>query len=155
MNARNEHRQARNSALLIIAAAVVAMLFSSVADAQIVEAEATVKWTLPTHDTLGQPLEGENALQKVQLYIALAPIPDDPVTLVPIELPPVAESFAYENEVPNGSTLYFRLKACNDICSDMSEEAIKPVRVSVPNVPTGVTVTLRLNLKANAEVDSQ
>lgn len=119
------------------------------AQAQTVTAEANVTWTLPTTDTLGAPLTGENALQRVELYVSTSPIADD-TTITPIELPPGATTYVYEQAVPNGSTLYFRLRACNQICSALSEDtpqSRKQIRVSVPNVPTGVTVTLRVNLE--------
>ena len=118
------------------------------AQAQTVTAEANVSWTLPTTDTLGQPLTGDRALTKVQLYVSTSPITDD-TTVTPIDLPPGATTYVYEQAVPNGSTLYFRVRACNQICSALSEDtpqSRKQIRVSVPNVPTGVTVTLKVNL---------
>ena len=119
------------------------------AQAQTVTAEADVQWTLPTTDTLGDPLTGENALQRILLYVSTSPITED-TEITPIELPPGATNHAYEQAVPNGSTLYFRLRACNAMCSALTEdtpESRKEIRVSVPNVPTGVTVTLRVNLE--------
>lgn len=119
------------------------------AQAQTVTAEANVTWTLPTTDTLGDPLTGANALTKVQLYVSTSPITDE-TTLPPIELPPGATTYTYEQSVPNGSTLYFRVRACNAMCSALSEDtpqSRKQIRVSVPNVPTGVTVTVRVNLE--------
>lgn len=114
-----------------------------------VEAEATVNWTLPTTDTLGQPLEGDRALRRVLLYVSTSPIVDA-ASITPIDLGPGDTTYVYERSVPNGSTLYFRVAACNAICSGLSEdtpESRKEIRVSVPNVPTGVTVTLRVNLE--------
>lgn len=134
--------------LAIFTLTVLALAIAQRAEAQTVTAEATVTWELPTTDTLGGPLTGANALTKVQLYVSTSPITEN-TTITPIDLPPVAQSFAYEQDVPNGSTLYFRLRACIEICGPLSEataQSQKEVRVSVPNVPTGVTVTLRVNL---------
>ncbi len=111
-----------------------------------VTVEVDLEWTLPTEDTLGQPLTGERALQKVQVYGDTAPIPDDATTPI-VELPPAATTYEWEGEVANGSTLYFRLRACNDLCSAMSNEAFREVRISVPDVPTGITITVRVNLQ--------
>ena len=132
-------------AYLTIAALLGFLALVQTANAQTVTAEADVSWTLPTTDTLGGPLTGSNALTKVQLYVSTSPIADD-TTMTPIELAPGATTYAYEQAVPNGSTVYVRLKACNAVCSGFSSEASKEIRVSVPNVPTGVTVTLRVNL---------
>lgn len=134
--------------VIAILAAVLACVGIRLAVAQTVTAEANVTWTLPTTDTLGQPLTGDRALTKVQLYVSTSPIADD-TTVTPIELPPGATTYTYEQSVPNGSTLYFRVRACNAMCSALSEDtpqSRKQIRVSVPNVPTGVTVTLKVNL---------
>jgi hypothetical protein len=136
---------AARAGVIAILAAVLACIGIRLAEAQTVTAEANISWTLPTTDTLGQPLTGESALRQVKLYVSTSPITDE-TTLQPIELPPVAQSFAYESEVPNGSTLYVRVRACNSLCSAMSEQVTKEIRVSVPSIPTGVTVTLRVNL---------
>jgi len=145
---RSEQKRilARAAAYILILALIG--LHATMALAQTVTAEADVSWTLPTTDTLGQPLTGDRALKKVQLYVSTSPITDD-TTVTPIDLPPGATTYVYEQAVPNGSTLYFRLRACNQICSALSAdtpESRKEIRVSVPNVPTGVTVTLQVNL---------
>jgi len=134
--------------VIAILAAVLACVGIRLAEAQTVTAEANISWTLPTTDTLGQPLTGDRALRKVQLYVSTSPITDD-TTVTPIDLPPGATTYTYEQSVPNGSTLYFRVRACNAMCSALSEDtpqSRKQIRVSVPNVPTGVTVTLKVNL---------
>ena len=136
-------------AYLTIVALLGFLAMVQTAQAQTVTAEADVQWTLPTTDTLGAPLTGENALQRVELYVSTSPIADD-TTITPIELPPGATTYTYEQSVPNGSTLYFRARACNTMCSALSDDtpqSRKEIRVSVPNVPTGVTVTLRVNLE--------
>lgn len=138
----------RLAAYLAIAGLLGFVAVVQTADAQTVGAEADVTWTLPTTDTLGGPLTGANALTKVQLYVSTSPIADD-TTLTPIDLAPNAATYAYEQAVPNGTTLYFRVRACSQVCSALSADtpqSRKEVRVSLPNVPTGVTVTLRVNL---------
>lgn len=100
-------------AYLTIVGLLAFLAMMQTANAQTVTAEANVSWTLPTTDTLGQPLTGENALRQVKLYVSTSPITDD-TTLQPIELPPGATTYTYEQ--------------------------------AVPNVPTGVTVTLQVNL---------
>lgn len=137
-------------AYLTIVALLGFLAAVNTAQAQTVTAEAVVSWTLPTTDTLGAPLTGENALQRVELYVSTSPIADD-TTITPIELPPGATTYTYEQAVPNGSTLYFRARACNAVCSELSADTPQSrvqVRVSVPNVPTDVTVTLRVNLSS-------
>src|SRR5690606_36756780 len=102
------------------------------------------------------PLTGENALQRVELYVSTSPIADD-TTITPIDLPPGATTYTYEQSVPNGSTLYFRARACNTMCSALSDDtpqSRKEIRVSVPNVPTGVTVTLRVNLEVQRRANA-
>lgn len=131
--------------VIAILAAVLSCTWMRLAEAQTVTAEANIAWTLPTHDTLGHPLSADNALKQVKLYVSTSPITDE-TTLPAIDLPPVAQSFAYESAVPNGSTLYVRVRACNSLCSAMSEQVTKEIRVSVPGIPTGVTVTLQVNL---------
>lgn len=141
-------RKLRALELLFLVLLFLALFAALPAQAQTppeVVAEADLSWTLPTTDTLGAPLTGENALQKVQVYASTSPIGND-TTLPPIELPAAAQTFEYTGSVANGSTLYFRVRACNAVCSALSSEATKEVRVSVPNVPTGVTVTVRVRL---------
>lgn len=131
--------------ILFLLAIVLAGLVGH-ARAQSVEALADVSWTLPTTDTLGDPLTGASALTKVQVFASTTAIPEIGATPI-VELPAGAKTYAYQGEVPNGSTLYFRVAACNALCSALSPQATKEVRVSVPGVPTGVTITLRVNLQ--------
>lgn len=121
------------------------------AQAQQVTAEASVSWTLPTTDTLGDPLTGDSALQKVQVLVSTSSIPDSGAGATVIELTGTPATYEYSTQVPNGSTLYFRVAACNAICSVLSNQATKAIRVSVPGVPTGVTVTLRVVLDVGAQ----
>ena len=113
-----------------------------------VSAEADLSWTLPTTDTLGQPLIGDRALQKIQVFVGTEPIPDVGATPA-FELPAGSTTFVYTGAVPNGSTLHFRLAACSALCSSLTGTVTKEIRVSVPTVPTGVTVTLRVNLNVS------
>lgn len=137
--------------LSIIIVLLVLAGFAGAAMAQDhVTVEVDLEWVLPTTDTLGEPLTGINALQKVQVYGDTQPIPADATQPI-IELPPAATTYEWEGEVANGSTLYFRLRACNDLCSAMSNEAFREVRISVPDVPTGITIQVRVNLQLTAD----
>lgn len=132
--------------LILFLLAIVLIAAIGAARAQSVEAQADLSWTLPTTDTLGDPLTGASALTKVQVFASLSAIPDTGATPL-VELAAGATAYDYQGEVPNGSTLYFRVAACNALCSALSPQATKEVRVSVPGVPTGVTITLKVNLQ--------
>ncbi len=86
----------------------------------------------------------------MQVYGDTAPIPPDATNPI-VELPPAATTYEWEGEVVNGSTLYFRLRACNELCSAMSNEAFREIRISVPNVPTGITINVRVNLQLTVD----
>lgn len=106
---------------------------------------AAVNWTLPTLATDGSALTGPQALTKLQLFVAPATIPINVGGSPTVELPPAATSHAYSTTAPNGSTLFFRLRACNaGGCSALSNEATKTIQVAVPGVPTGVGVTVTI-----------
>src|SRR5690554_2931746 len=100
MTTRRQVILARLFAYLTIEALLGFVAAVQTAQAQTVTAEANVSWTLPTTDTLGQPLTGDRALTRVQLYVSTSPIADD-TTVTPIELPPGATTYAYEQAVPN------------------------------------------------------
>lgn len=122
-------------------------LFVLVADAQAVEtvaATANVSWTPPTTNTDGSPLTD---LKEHKLYVDTVPI-TDATTGAPIRVPVGTSTYTYKASIPNGSTLYFRLKACNaaDVCSVFTPEVQKRVLILVPGVPTGVQVTVTVTI---------
>jgi len=131
--------------IALLAISVVGMSRGYAADPAQVTATASMSWTLPTTDTLGGQLAGTNALKKVQVFISPNSIPDAGATPT-LELGPAATTYQYQGVVPNGSTLYFRVAACNDVCSSLSAQATKAFIVSVPNAPTGLQVTVTVNL---------
>lgn len=138
-------------------AALTALLLGARADAQTtqqVQATASLSWTNATTGCIGnlcnQPLTGADALTKVQVFSSQSAIADTS-TLTPVaELPPTATSYQYTATVPNGSTLYFRVKNCNAICGPFSNEVSKAVRIIVPGLPTGVQVTVTVTLTTGA-----
>ena len=116
-----------------------------------VQASAALSWTLPTTGCVGtvctSPLTGTDVLTKLQVYASQAAITDASTAAPVAELPATATSYSYTASVPNGATLYFRVKACNaGGCSGYSSQASKAVRIVVPNVPAGVAVTVTVTL---------
>ena len=107
-----------------------------------VPAQAAVTWTLPTVATDGTPLTGSQAITKVQGFASIAPIPD--ATSAPTaEIDGAPTKWQYTTTAPNGSTLYFRVRACNiGGCAALSNQATKVIKVEVPGVATGVQVTI-------------
>lgn len=125
------------------------LIFSGRAHAQTqppVTASAQVTWTLPTLTTDGKPLTGADALTKLQVFASPATIPDSTSATPTAELGPTATSYAYTTIVPNGTTLYFRLRACIQQCGALSNEASKLIRVAIPGVATGVSVTVTVTV---------
>lgn len=129
-------------------------LFAGLAGAQTsppVQASAALSWTLPTTGCVGStctsPLTGADALTKLQVFVAQSAIADTSTADPVAELAANAVSYAYTASVPNGATLYFRVKACNASgCSPFSAQVSKAVRIIVPNVPTGVAVTVTVTI---------
>jgi hypothetical protein len=129
----------------IFAAAFLA-LFAGIAGAQTpppVPASAVLSWTLPTTALDGTVLTGPQALSEVQVFAATSAIPNASLTQPVAKLPGTATTYTYTTTAPNGSSLFFRVKACNvGGCSDFSNEAVKRITVSVPGAPSGVAVTV-------------
>lgn len=124
---------------------VFALTIAPVAEgAETVAGSASVSWTPPTTNTDGSPLTD---LKEHKLYIDTAPI-TDATTVTPIRVPVGTSTYTYKASIPNGSTLYFRLKACNaaDVCSVFTPEVQKRVLILVPGVPTGVQVTVTVTI---------
>lgn len=134
--------------LLVKYLILLALFFVSEADAQTapVQAVATVSFTPPTMDTLGVPLTGANALVKHQLFVSSSAIPATATVPTIDNISPSATSIQWTGTVPNGSTQVFGLRSCNSQCSALSAQVSKLVTVSVPNVPTGVSVTVTVTV---------
>lgn len=121
-------------------------LFAGIAGAQTspqIDATASVSWVLPTKTTDGQALTGADALTRVLVYADTSIIADSSTADPVATLPGTATSYEYKATVPNGSTLYFRIRAGTAAAlSAFSNQATKAVRIGIPNVPTGVSVTV-------------
>lgn len=110
-----------------------------------VPASASLSWTLPTTALDDSPLTGPQALTKVQIFASSSPIADAFIGQPVAEIAGDATRYAHTATVPNGSTLYFRVKACNVAgCSPMSQQASKVIQVAAPGSPGNVTVTITL-----------
>lgn len=104
---------------------------------------ALLSWNLPTATTAGEPLTGGNALTAVQVFASATAIADGSTVQPTATLAATATQWTYSTTEPNGSTLYFRVKACNvGGCSGFSPQATKAVRVNLPGAPDGVTVAV-------------
>lgn len=126
--------------------ALLLPLFGSLAFGQDagVAAQANVTWKLPTTAFDGTALT--SPVTKIQVWASTSSIPDNAPTPT-LEIPSAATSWKYTTTVPNGSTLYFRVKACNiGGCSDLSAQTSKAVTVLVPGVPTGIAVTVTVTV---------
>ena len=130
---------------------LVLALIASVAgaqDAPLVPASASVSWVHPTEARDGSALVGPQAITESLVYASTDPIPDDTAAEPVGRVAAPGRTFVHSVAAPNGSTLYFRVRSCNaGGCSDLSAQAEKPVRVSVPGVPSGVTVTVTVVLQ--------
>lgn len=130
--------------MISILALVAAPAFAA---GESVSGDAKVSFTAPTTDTNGAALTGANSLVKFQLFASNATIPDGS-SLAPVvdNVSPAATSISYTFTAPNGSTQFFRVKACSTVCSLFSGQVSKQIAVSVPNAPTGVNVTVTVTV---------
>lgn len=121
-------------------------LMPGLAFAQNVSGVVSVSWTNPTTANDGTALTGTQALTKLQVFAASAPIADASTMTPTLELGPTATTGTVTMTVPNRSTLYLRVKACNAIgCGGFSNQTTKPVNVDQPpGVPTSVTFTITI-----------
>lgn len=90
------------------------------------EGQANVTLTPPTEDVEGNPLTGERALTKFQLFFGIEPVTEANLG-APLEIPATETSWSLTLSGGDaGLTYYFRAKACiGDVCSDLSGEATK------------------------------
>jgi len=120
-------------------------LFSMAAYAQSadVQAVANFKFILPVKCAfpVGAAI-AQCPITKVQAFAATSPIADNSTMAPTKELGPTETSWTLTTTVPNGSTIYGRFKACAGACSAFSAQAQKSVLITVPDVPTGVEVTV-------------
>lgn len=133
--------------VLAMMACVAAFIWLRPAHAGDLNASANLQWTPPACGTDGStptcyPLTGTEALTGFELFSSLAPI--TAATGTPVSIPASARTFVYTARVPNGSTMYFRLRAKNSWgVSALSPEASKLISVSLPpDAPPTLTVTV-------------
>jgi len=128
--------------------ALLLLPIASIAQTANVPVTAILSWNNPTTDTAGGPLTGAAALTKVQIFASGAAIADASTILPVQELTATApgvvpNTFTHSTTAANGSTLYFRIKACNiGGCSNFSAQATKVVRVTTPTAPDGLNVAV-------------
>lgn len=118
-------------------------------------AELNVNWTLPTEteclepapaECVRLPLTGPYAITGVQLFVSTSPIPDNS-TLEPVASAGRVTQLVYNQTVPNGSTLYVRVKAVNAFgpSPKFSNQASKLVLIEAPpGEVTNATITLTI-----------
>lgn len=102
-----------------------------------------IDWTLPTQAVDGSALTGNQALTKVQVWVASATIPLTTSAVPTVELGPGVTSTSQTITIPAGGAAFVRLKACNaGGCSAFTNEVSVPVPVAVPGLPTTVTIKI-------------
>jgi len=133
----------------------LALLMTCAAVAQTVPGAANYSWTLPTTGcTVGvttcdnKPLTGADALTGLEIFISTSAIPDAPSGNPTLTLGPGQTTTTYTTTVPNGSTIYMRMRAVNSTGKSILTNAVtKVVNAGViPGVPTNVTVTFQIQV---------
>jgi hypothetical protein len=126
----------------------IALLFALLVaplHAQTVDAKANLTWALPTQYTDGKAIPA-GAITTVQVWAKTTPIADTD-TSPTVVLPGAPTSHVWTGQVPNGATLYFRHKVCTaTACSAFGPQASKGVKVDIPAVPSGITVTVTVTV---------
>ncbi len=109
-------------------------------------ASVTSTWVLPTTAQDGTPLTGAQVLTSVQVFLATSPIADSSTMAPTATLTATSVTTTQNFTASAGQTIYVRVKACNSGgCSPFSAQATKVVPVSVPGIPTSVTITINLS----------
>lgn len=125
----------------ILPLALIALFLPLLAHA----AAATIAWTAPTTATDGSPLTGQQAITSYQVWVSTSSIPSTTTSPATATITGTATTTTQTITANPGATIFARVKACNSAgCSDFSVEASKILPVSVPGVPTTVTVTVSL-----------
>jgi hypothetical protein len=144
--------ETRQRRMWAVATLLVGLMLAGVTHAQTapIDASANLHWVNATQGCVGTvctyPLTGADALTKVQVFAAIAPISATTTATPTAELPPTATAFTYTVSVTNGSTLYFRVRDCSQVCGEFGDQVTKLVQVIVPGKPTGVTVTVSVTV---------
>lgn len=116
------------------------LALAGIADAQTAQRNVTLSWALPTTATDGSPLTGNQAIQKVQVFLAATNVkPATPLA----ELTATSTTTNQTFSAAAGSTIFGWVTVCNSAgCSAPGGPVSVNVPVSVPNIPTSITITL-------------
>lgn len=108
-------------------------------------ATATINWTAPTVAIDGSALTGAQAITNYQVWVSTSTIPSTTTAQPTATIAGTATTTTQTITASPGATIFARVKACNSAgCSDFSAEASKALPISVPGVPTTVTITVSL-----------
>lgn len=108
-------------------------------------ATATVAWTAPTAAVDGSPLTGAQAITSYQVWVSTVSITTTTTAPPTATITGTATTTTQTITANPGATIFARVKACNSAgCSDFSAESSKALPVTVPGIPTTVTVTVSL-----------
>lgn len=106
-------------------------------------ATATISWTAPTTAVDGSALTGQQAITSYQVWVSTSTIPTNTTATATATLTATQTTTTQTVAATPGSSIYARVKACNAAgCSDFTNEAKTTLPVSVPGVPTSVTITI-------------
>lgn len=129
---------------LILALALITIIFAGIASAQTPSFQKNVKltWTLPTKYDDGSTLAAAD-ITKIQVYLANAAIADSSTMAPTVELTGASVNTTKQFTAFVGGTIYVRLKACTaTLCSDFSTSLAIPTPAVKPGPPTNVTFEL-------------
>jgi hypothetical protein len=119
------------------------------AQAGTVPVTAVLTWQLPTTASDGSAPTGALALTQMQVFASTNAIADTSAATATAALAGNATTYTYTTTVPNGTTLHFRVKACNQGgCGPFSNEATKLVSVPTPGAPGLVQVVVTITTQA-------
>ena len=108
-------------------------------------ATATIAWSAPATAVDGSPLTGAQDITSYQVCVSTVSIAATTTAPPTATITGTATTTTQTITANPGATIYARVKACNSAgCSDFSAEANKVLPVTVPGVPTTVTVTVSL-----------
>lgn len=117
-----------------------------------VTAEAKLTFQPPTQSIDGKPLPA-GVLTRMEVFASTAPLLDGALGTPVATLPPTATSYIYRAQVPNGSTLGFRVRGCTAVvCGAATPQLNKSVRIDIPGIPPGFNVTVIVTLSSPPSV---
>lgn len=113
-----------------------------------VAAEARLTFQPPTLAMDGKALPA-GAVTRMEVFISTSPLLDGALGTPVARLAGTATEYIYRGSVPNGSTLYARVRACTAlVCGPATQQASKSVRIDIPAVPPGFNVTVTVTLSS-------